>query len=197
MTYTKMHMSLHSAGGQRLYLTQPERIAFLREAATRPPADAALCRVLAMTGCRISEALNLLAHHIDTGEQAIVFESLKKRRKHVFRAVPIPETLIRDLLRLADISGPRLWGLSRTTAYRKIKEIMQAAGISPGPHQCPKGLRHGFGVAAVLNHVPLGKLRSWMGHSRIETVAIYTNALGPEERQLAAPLWEGQEVLCV
>jgi hypothetical protein len=30
----------------------------------------------------------------------------------------------------------------------------------------------------------------WMGHSKIETTAIYANALGEEQRQIAERMWQ-------
>jgi site-specific recombinase XerD len=59
---------------------------------------------------------------------------------------------------------------------------MDAAGISEGPHARPKGLRHGYGVAAITAGVPLNMPSKWIGHSKIETTAIYANALGEEQR---------------
>ena len=49
----------------------------------------------------------------------------------------------------------------------------------------PKGLRHGFGIKAVTSEVPLNMTQKWLGHSRIATTAIYTNATGPKEKQIA------------
>lgn len=56
-------------------------------------------------------------------------------------------------------------------------------------HATPKGLRHGFGVAAVQSGVPLNLVQRWLGHAKLETTAIYTNAIGDEERAIAARLW--------
>lgn len=67
---------------------------------------------------------------------------------------------------------------------------MEAAGISEGPHASPKGLRHGYGVAAITAGVPLNMLSKWMGHSKIETTAIYANALGEEQRRIAERMWQ-------
>lgn len=40
---------------------------------------------------------------------------------------------------------------------------MNAAGIKDGPHKCPKGLRHGYGVNAILKQVPLNMLHKMGG----------------------------------
>ncbi len=65
---------------------------------------------------------------------------------------------------------------------------MECAGLG-GIHATPKGLRHGFGIKAVTSEVPLNMTQKWLGHSRIATTAIYTNAMGPEEKQIAERMW--------
>ena len=84
--------------------------------------------------------------------------------------------------------GVRLWPWSRTTAWRRVSEVMERAGLG-GIHATPKGLRHGFGIKAVTSEVPLNMTQKWLGHSRIATTAIYTNAMGPEEKQIAERTW--------
>lgn len=74
------------------------------------------------------------------------------------------------------------------TAYRRIREVMEAAGIS-GPHASPKGLRHSFGVHAIQSGVPLNLVQRWLGHADMKTTAIYTSVVGPEEREIAARMW--------
>ena len=69
---------------------------------------------------------------------------------------------------------------------------MIGAGIPDGPHRSPKGLRHGFGINAIVNGIPLHVLQKWMGHARLSTTAIYANAIGKEEQDFAARMW-GQE----
>jgi integrase/recombinase XerD len=47
------------------------------------------CATPHATGCRVSEALACTAKRIDLAGRVAVFESLKKRRRGVFRAVPV------------------------------------------------------------------------------------------------------------
>lgn len=82
-----------------------------------------------------------------------------------------------------------LWGFSRTTAWRTVKYVMDSAGIEDGPYKSPKALRHGFGINAILCGVPVTKLQRWMGHAKLETTAIYVDAVGAEERDIAARMW--------
>ncbi len=81
-----------------------------------------------------------------------------------------------------------LWPWCRTTAWRRVKIIMEAAGIS-GPQATAKGLRHGFGIANAQSNIPLGTTRRWMGHESLETTSIYQDATGAEERAFAKRLW--------
>ena len=82
-------MQLFDAEGRRLYCTEDERRAFVA-AAKAPREVRTFCGTLHATGCRISEALAITARQIDLAGRVVVFESLKKRRRGVFRAVPVP-----------------------------------------------------------------------------------------------------------
>ena len=39
--------------------------------------------------------------------------------------------------------------------FRRVQEVIAAAGIPDGPHACSKELRHGFGVQAVSRGIAL------------------------------------------
>ena len=82
-----------------------------------------------------------------------------------------------------------LWNWHRSQAWRVVKEVMELAEIADGPHRSPKGLRHSFGVHAAVSGVPLNMLSKWMGHADIKTTAIYANAIGKEEQDIAARMW--------
>ncbi len=57
-------------------------------------------------------------------------------------------------------------------------------------HRCPKGLRHGFGINAILKGVPVTSLRKWMGHAMLENTAIYVDAVGAQQHGIAARMWD-------
>lgn len=178
---------IHDAAGRRKYLSSDERTHFLRAADDLPPRDRALCHVLAYTGCRISEALALGPHHLDVERCAVAFRTLKRRRL-VFRTVPVPQALIEMLRRLPTTVDGRFWCMHRSTAWRVVKSTMRRAGVA-GPMACPKGLRHGFGIRAADRSVPTNLIQRWMGHASPTTTAIYLDAVGQEERSFAARLW--------
>ncbi|MFG1477549.1 site-specific integrase [Xanthobacter sp. V4C-4] len=185
---------LYDHAGQRKYLTAAERERFLdAAAASRDQKVHTLCLVLSHTGCRVSEALALTPAHIQRESAVVSIISLKKRGKLLVREIPIPADIIETLEtihHLTDMSDDEpLWPMGRTTAWRQIKSVMTAAGITLKTAANPKGLRHGFGVRAVQVGVPLNLVQRWLGHADISTTAIYTNALGAEERELAARMW--------
>lgn len=185
---------LHDNNGNRKYLTAEERKRFIEAAKRQPFPIDTFCLTLAYTGARISEVLALKAGNVDVDAGTIIIESLKKRRRGVFRQVPVPESLLRRLTIGHQLvpTDPHstLWTWSRTTAWKHIKAVMCEAGC---PQACamPKALRHAFGVFGTLEaDVPLNMMQKWLGHSRIETTAIYANAVGAEERALATRMWE-------
>src|SRR3954471_17635135 len=189
---------LFDAEGRRLYFTEDERRAFIAAAAAKALREVrTFCGVLHATGCRISEALALTPQQVDLSGRVVVFESLKKRKRGVYRAVPVPPDLLDALdlvhgVREAQRRGQAkalLWSWSRMTAYRQVQEIIAAAAIPDGPHARPKGLRHGFGVQAVSRGIALNMVQKWLGHAPLTTTAIYANAVGEEEQSIAARMW--------
>jgi integrase len=177
--------------GNRKYLNRAERKAFAQAGSNKADlAEHTFCLTLFYTGCRISEGLNLIPQRVDHRAKTIIFETLKRRGRGHFRSVPIPDSLTQQFRLLLDES-PSLspvWTFSRTTAFRIIKNRMTQAGIK-GAMACPKGLRHGFAIACISQNIPLPTVQKWLGHARLETTAIYLNAMGDEEREFAKRLW--------
>jgi len=150
---------------------------------------------LAYAGCQLSEALALTADRVDLAAGALTTESLKKRRTGVYRAVPVPPALldmVHGVRQLQSRRGRgrsvRLWPWSRMTGWRAVHAVMRAAQLD-GPHASPKGLRHGFGVAAVTVGIPPNLVQKWLGHAQLTTTAIYANAVGAEEKDIAQRMW--------
>jgi len=192
-----MSWSLYDARGRRKYLVPKERWAFLHAALKVGGTVGTFCAVLAFSGARISEVLALTHERIDDGNSTINFETLKRRRRGVFRAVPVPQGLLdrldavhgyRAAQRDPQTAGERLWPWSRTTAWRQVKRVMRLSR-SPEYVATPKALRHAFGAEAALNQVSLPLVKKWMGHAKLETTEIYTALVGNEERALARMTW--------
>lgn len=184
-------MRLYSPKGNRLYISEAERVRLLEAAYEAAPMVRLLCLTLLYSGCRISEALELTGASVQADAQLLTFRTLKRRRQDVYREVPIPVELVDMLTAPPNTIAESLifYDINRSTAYRWVKDVMHRANIS-GAQACPKGLRHGFGIHAVLSSVPLNLLQKWMGHASMSTTAIYANAIGAEELAIAERMWK-------
>jgi integrase len=132
-------LALYDEDGRRKYLCASELPRFLTAARRADAATCAFCYLLAYTGCRLSEALALTPARLDAETGRVVFRTLKRRRQ-VFRAVPVPSNLIGELCAVAKNRPPDapIWRWSRQTAWRRVKSVMDAAGIA-GAQAMPKG----------------------------------------------------------
>lgn len=189
--------SLFGQSGSRKYLNAAERRRFLESAQQVPERERLFCQVLCWSGARISEVLALTPAAIDIDSGVACIETLKRRKRGIVRQVPLPPDLLgevdqefhlRDAQRDPKLAKARLWTWSRTTAWRRVKEIMAAAGISGTPAM-PKGLRHGFGVNAFQSNVPPHLVQRWLGHASLRTTSIYGDVIGPDERAFAEWMW--------
>lgn len=201
-------MQLYDSQGKRLYLTADERQSFVVAADRADRTIKTFCNVLVHSGCRISEALELTPRRVELGEQCLRFRSLKKRRSKdgqpriIFRSVPVPPALIEQLNLVygireiqnrgdAKLLDSPIWPRTRAWGWLVVKEVMDAAQIPDGPHKTAKGLRHAFGIKAMQAGIQLNMLQKWMGHADLKTTAIYANAIGDEERDIAKRMWDG------
>ena len=157
-----MSWSLFDSRGQRKYLTAAERSACIQAARGLAAKERTFCLTMLLTSARISEVLALTPARIDRGVSAIVFETLKRRERGIFRAVPIPGWLLRDLELVHTLSSydqaRRLWTWSRTTAWKRVKSMMLRANISSSLAK-PRALRHAFGVDATQKRISLSVVR--------------------------------------
>lgn len=187
----KYSMTLHNCDGQRKYLNQEERMRFLGVTKTQSVEIRLFCQLLFYTGARIREIHNLTVQSIDLSNKTVIIECLKKRQKGIFREIPLPDHLLKDVSRYCQRRGldkvELLWHFSLRTASRQIKKLMKTANIE-GVRSSAKGLRHGFAVYAVTK-APLTMVKKWLGHSALETTEIYLNIVGAEEREFARRVW--------
>jgi len=187
-------VTLFDHHGQRLYLNAHER-QLLEQACqqAQDPLASTFGLILLHTGCRLSEALALTPASFDLQSENVIFKTLKRRKVH-FRSVPLSPMmmtqlkLVHSLLRKNTNQAHLLWPYSRTTGWRKIKTLMQRAGIE-GAQASPKGFRHGFGIACIKRNIPITVVQKWLGHASPTTTAIDLQVVGIEKRSVAIRLW--------
>jgi integrase/recombinase XerD len=190
-------MSLYGSTGSRKYLNAAERRRFTKSAYRAPLEVQLFCLVLSLSGGRISEILALTPAAIDIDSAVVNILTLKRRKLGTVRQVPLPRSVLGELnhafhlrrcQRDPDSAHRRIWKWSRTTAWRRVKEIMAAAHVT-GTAAMPKGLRHGVGVNAFQSLVPPHLVQRWLGHASLRTTAIYGDVIGTEEPAFAARMW--------
>ena len=86
-----MIIDLFSPEGERKYLIEDERLQFLELARQAENEQRIFCLMLYYTGARIFEVLNMTFGNIDNTGFYVTIESLKKRRKGIFRRIPLPD----------------------------------------------------------------------------------------------------------
>lgn len=192
-------MSLYDDHGRRKYLNEIELCRFIEVANGSDELGKRLGLLLAHTGMRISEACTLTFDAIQPEARVLSVRTLKQRDKGRTREIPLPKPLLsawspQETGTDLNVCSGTGFPVSRITAYRQIKAIMDRAGLR-GPKACPKGLRHAFGVRAVLANVPLNVLQHWMGHTSMATTAIYTSVIGLEQLEFSDRMWRDRRPL--
>ena len=137
-------MQIYDPHGHHLYLTGSERAAFRTAAEAAPREVRTSCWTLLYTGCRLSEALALTADRVDFQAAVLTFESRKKRRQGVYRAVPVQAA--------ARCWGPAwpAWSWQATGTQRTLFGVaavavgiawvlLQRVHVEPGPQEGPRG----------------------------------------------------------
>lgn len=191
--------SLFDDDGKRKYLTLEERSQFydaVPKALKREQRPFAL--MIYWSGCRISEALNVEVQHLDYSENAVRFKTLK-RRKDVYRTVPLPPAFMEKLDDVYNVKArqrmgkkeleQKLWSFTRRCGTNYIKKVMNTADII-GKQATAKGLRHSFVIFHQQHRTPAHMIQRWAGWSTPAMLEIYGRAMGEEEQELASILWK-------
>lgn len=184
--------ALFTLDGERKYLVAGEAKRLLAAADRADRASRLFCRLLYFTGCRISEGLAITRRRLDAETDRVIFRTLKRRRP-IYRAVPIPARFMRELLRYAEAIEPddRLFPWCRQTGWRRVHALMRAAGIE-GPQATPKGIRHRYACHGIGSGLPESLVGRLLGHANPKSTRVYTYVVGAEEQALAKRMWSGR-----
>lgn len=130
-----------------------------------------LLRLLADTGLRVSEALDVKAEDVYWGGGRW-YVHVAKGKGDKARDVEIPHDLAKSLMAQKRAEGLPLFNLSRVTAYRWVRKLAEQAGVthSVSPHS----LRHTHGHTLALLGWPLEAIGARLGHSSYEVTQRYT-----------------------
>ena len=128
------------------------------------PLYRAIFKVLANTGMRVSEIVNLSVHDISVNETARIRIKGKGNKE---RIINISKELVEELMN----SGFFEKKPSVRSIQRAVKRYARKAGIKK--KVTPHIFRHSFAVALIERGVPLNKIQALLGHANISTTSIY------------------------
>lgn len=148
--------------------------------------DRAILEVMYATGIRISELVNLKLEELHLSMNLI--QTIGKGDKE--RILPIGEQGVKWVEYYLEYSRPKLemksaqtspyvflnlrgTQLSRQGVWKKIKKLVQQAGITQ--NVTPHTLRHSFATHLLENGADLRVVQELLGHSDISTTQIYTH----------------------
>jgi integrase/recombinase XerD len=138
-------------------------------------------------GVRIDEALGLEREKVDLDGLTLTVTGKGHRQRIVPISIQGRKALYRLMAKTASdstyvfrtASGQRL---SYRNAYRDIKTLCHNAGVI-GPYVHPHNIRHFFAVTYIRRGGDLYRLSRILGHSSINTTAIYLRSMGIEHLQ--------------
>lgn len=157
---------------------QYERL--IRYTEANRPRTALVIKVLANTGVRVSELIELRTENLDIGYQDIVSKAHKQRR------IYFPKRLVEDIRGKCGkvyICESR-YGRQYTT--RGISSVLQDCAEGSGvPKEVlhPHSFRHFFAKMFLKSNNDITLLGDLLGHSDISTTAIYTRKTSEEQQR--------------
>jgi integrase/recombinase XerD len=172
-------------------ILSPEEVARLLEAARNPKYKAALA-VAYGAGLRISEVVSLKVSDIDSKRMLIRVEQGKGRVDRYAMLSPHLLELLGNwwlVLRPKGYLFPGQDGINPLTA-RHLRRICakaaRAAGITK--RVSPHTLRHAFATHLLERKVDIRVIQALLGHSKLDTTAIYTRVATKTIQEVTSPL---------
>lgn len=158
-----------------------------------PYHDRVLVQFCYYTGARISEALGVKWEHFARGEDGTWYCTLYGKGGKT-RTVAIRPSLWLALAALPGWGDPaargqRVWSISRQTAWAQLRAAARRAGLT-GRRISPHVLRHCHATHALEHGANLADIQAQLGHSRLDTTAIYLTVRPGRRSEAFLPDWE-------
>jgi integrase/recombinase XerD len=172
-------------------ILSPEEVARLLETARTPKYKAALA-VAYGAGLRISEIVSLKVSDIDSKRMLIRVEQGKGRKDRYAMLSPHLLELLRNWWLVPRPKGylfPGQDGINPLTT-RHLRRICVAAARAAGitKRVSPHSLRHSFATHLLERKVDIRVIQTLLGHSKLDTTAIYTRVATKIIQEVTSPL---------
>lgn len=167
--------------------------------------DWLLIYVAVQTGLRCNELATLLVEHIELSENRINVMLGKGDKDRTVYVKDTVRDAIKSYLEFeseargwpARVTGPLFrsnkrgetvydgkgkiirvpWGLRNQTIERIVRNAVERAGVTKSKKITTHTFRHTFACQSIKSDIPLSTLQAAMGHSNLDTTAVYLRAI--------------------
>ena len=179
----KMIKKIKYQPSKRTHMSQLE-LEIMR-AACRTPRERALVEFLYSTGCRVSEACDMLLDDIDLEGQTVIVQHGKGDKRRVTYLTAASVVAIREYL--ATRTDPdrhlfvrerhyhtEIWSVKSKALEKTVARILLRTCIVT--HVTPHTFRHTMATVAIRSGMPADQLQRLLGHAHISTTMIYAES---------------------
>jgi len=156
----------------RIDALSEEEVATLLSAASKP-VEKLVVGLFVTTGLRSRELLELRVEDVDFNRRVIRVKSAKYGKERLVTAPQEVFEMLEAWIKLNNLKPKdKLFKLSYSALYKKLKSLARRAGIDPSRMR-PHVLRHTFATTAIRRGMSLASLQRLLGHSDIRTTQVY------------------------
>ncbi len=173
-------------------MTADEYRDYMAAATALRPDLVVILLLLIHTAPDVGELLGVAARDADLETKRMRYERSKtKRFGPAPRLVPMPSIVLAEVrAHLAEygVRGSQsLFGMVKRSDVEWLHD--RAAHAIQRPELTLKDLRHVAAIAWVKAGVHIRLVQKWLGHAQLSTTAVYANAVGAEEKDIARRMW--------
>lgn len=156
--------------------------------------DRAILSVLVFTGLRRQEFLDLTVDAVNLDNQSLLVQQGKGGKSRTVYLCPEALQAVREWLAMRAKLGyrhPFLFAGENRAHFGEVslrtmlEEIKAIAGLKGDPRIKPHSIRHAAATRLLRNGADLRSIQAWLGHSQLQTTAIYLHTDEQQARKIA------------
>jgi integrase/recombinase XerC len=157
--------------------------------------DFCVLSVLIYTGIRRTELLDLEVSHVDLSNATLLVQQGKGQKSRTIPLCPEALAALREWLPLRERVKAAHSYLFLSLGRRRlgerglaglVSEVKAAAGYKNDPRIQPHSIRHRCATRLSQKGADLRSIQDWLGHSKLETTAVYLHTDEERLRQISA-----------
>jgi site-specific recombinase XerD len=156
--------------------------------------DRAILSVLIYCGLRRKELLDLTFHSVNLADSSLLVQQGKGMKARTVYLCEEVKTALKTWLELRTsiscshdalftVEDKRRFG--ETTLTHMLEEIKAIAGMKDDPRVQPHSIRHAAATRLMRNGADLKSIQTFLGHSQLQTTAIYLHTDEHQARKIA------------